>query len=566
VIDKDETVTFSLNGNDGLPERLEAFDDFNAVEERPVSLSTALVSLGFIRGALRRAMLFWCALALLGLVIGIGVYIKFPPAYKASTSVLITYGPEDNPPEAVLDLQAIAESRTVAEMAMRKLGVHESVSSFVAATTVTIVTTRVLQITVSAPTSDEAVSRATAVAAAFLQLRASELETTQKLLLQTLQNQLSHDQKSVAAINSQINQLDPGATSADLAASAGLPTSSPQAKKLKSLENQLTQAQSAVAVDQGTIAETIDDTGTLSAIHGSTVLDPALPLAHSKLKNLLIYPVIGLLAGLAVGMGLVVVRAIITDRLRRRDDVTHALGAPVKLSVDAVPLSRWRSGRSGLAATGSAAVQRITSYLRAAEPRTIRGAAALAVIPVDDPDVAALSAVSLAVSRAREGRSVVVADLASGAPVATRLHAKAPGVRSISVHGVQLALAVPDRDDLAPVGPVGQAPADAQHSEFTAAVRNACASADLLVTVATIDPSIGAEHIATWATSAVAVVTAGRSSWARIHAAGEMMRLAGLPLASAVLVGADRTDESLGVTERSSALSGRAGLGQERHP
>jgi hypothetical protein len=40
-----------------------------------------------------------------------------------------------------------------------------------------------------------------------------------------------------------------------------------------------------------------------------------------------------------------------------------------------------------------------------------------------------------------------------------------------------------------------------------------------------------------------------------------MMRLAGLPLASAVLVGADRTDESLGLTERSSALSGRADLG-----
>ena len=90
---------------------------------------------------------------------------------------------------------------------------------------------------------------------------------------------------------------------------------------------------------------------------------------------------------------------------------------------------------------------------------------------------------------------------------------------------------------------------------------SACASADLLVTLVTLDPSVGAEHVATWATSAVAVVTAGRSSWAKIHAAGEMMRLAGLPMTSAVLVGADRTDESLGVTERSSALSGRAGLG-----
>ena len=370
--------------------------------------------------------------------------------YKASTSVLITYGPEDNPTEAVLDLQAIAASRTVGETAMRKLGVHESVSSFVSATTVAVVTTRVLQITVSAPTSDEAVSRANAVAAAFLQVRASQLETTQKLLLQTLQNQLSRDQKTVAAINSQINQLEPGASSSDLAAASDQPASSPQAKQLKSLQDQLTLAQSAVAVDQQTITQTIDSTGTLTAINGSTVLDPALPLAHSKLKNLLIYAFTGLIAGLAVGMGLVVVRSITSDRLRRRDDVTHALGAPVKLSVGAVQVSRWRPGRRGLAAADSAAVQRITSYLRTAEPRAVRGAAALAVIPVDDPAVAALSAVSLAVSRAREGRKVVVADLASGAPLAHLLNDTAPGVRPVSAGEAQLVLAVPDRDDLAP--------------------------------------------------------------------------------------------------------------------
>ncbi len=505
-------------------------------------------------------MRFWCALAVLGLVIGVGVSIKSPPAFKASTSVLITYAPDDNPNTASADLQAIAQSRTVGEMAMRKLGLHGSAYSFAAATTVTVVTTRILQITVSAPTSDEAASRANAVAAAFLQLRTSQLETSQKLLIQTLQTQLSHDQKNVTAINSQINQLDPGATSSALSAASRLPASSPQAKNLKSLENQLTQAQSAVAVDQQTIQQSIDSAGTLAAINGSTVLDPALTIAHSKLKNLLIYAVIGLIAGLAVGIGLVVVRTITTDRLRRRDDVTHALGAPVKFSVGAVRLSRWRPGGHGLAATRGAAVQRITSYLRAAEPRTIRGVAALAVIPVDDPEVAALSVVSLAVSRAREGRKVVVADLASGAPVATLLHAKGPGVRPVSVDDVQLALAVPDRDDLAPAGPVGQAPADAQHSEFTAAVRNACASADLLITLATVDPSVGAEHVATWATSAVAVVTAGRSSWPQIHAAGELMRLAGLPLASAVLVGADRTDESLGVTERSGAFPSPAGL------
>jgi hypothetical protein len=52
------------------------------------------------------------------------------------------------------------------------------------------------------------------------------------------------------------------------------------------------------------------------------------------------------------------------------------------------------------------------------------------------------------------------------------------------------------------------------------------------------------------------VVTAGRSSWARINAVGEMIRLAGTSVASAVLVGADKTDESLGVTQQVGALTG----------
>jgi len=43
------------------------------------------------------------------------------------------------------------------------------------------------------------------------------------------------------------------------------------------------------------------------------------------------------------------------------------------------------------------------------------------------------------------------------------------------------------------------------------------------------------------------MVTAGRSSAARIYAVGEMMRLADMPEVSAVLIGADKNDESIGV-------------------
>ena len=549
MIDKDHEVMFSPNGDGGVPESLGAFGDFNPVEDRPAAQTTALVSLGYIRAALRRTKAFWCVLGVVGLVIGVGYHVMFPPTYKASTSVLLTYGPDENPSGAVQDNQGIAESRTVAEMAMAKLGVHQSVSSFVAATTVTVLTERILQITVSAKTSDQAVSRANAVATSFLALRASQLETDQKLLLQTLQDQLDQAQQTVSAINTNISQV-----------SAESPTTE-QAKKLKDLQTQLTQAQSQVSVDQQTLQGTRVNTGTLAAVSSSVILDPALPGKQSKVKGLAIYAVTGLILGLGVGIGLVVVQTILSDRLRRRDDVTRALGAPVKLSVGPVPLGRWRPGRRGLAAADNPAARRITAYLRAAVPQTLKGAAALAVVPVDDSRAAALSLVSLAVSRAQEGAKVVVADLAEGAPVAALLGAKGPGVRAVTMRDAQLVLAVPDRDDLARAGPVGRPSPDAQRSEFTAAVTEAYASADLLLTLVTLDPSVGAEYVASWAISAVAVVTAGRSSWAKIQATGEMSRLAGLSMNSAVLVGADRTDESLGVTEPPWARTSLADLG-----
>jgi hypothetical protein len=75
----------------------------------------------------------------------------------------------------------------------------------------------------------------------------------------------------------------------------------------------------------------------------------------------------------------------------------------------------------------------------------------------------------------------------------------------------------------------------------------AFASADILLTLATPDPSVGSEHLVTWAPAAVAIVTAGRSSWTKLNSVGEMIRLAGMHPVSAVLVGASKTDESLGV-------------------
>jgi len=95
-------------------------------------------------------------------------------------------------------------------------------------------------------------------------------------------------------------------------------------------------------------------------------------------------------------------------------------------------------------------------------------------------------------------------------------------------------------------------------------VTAAYARANLLLTLATLDVSFGGDHLATWATDAVAVITAGRSSWTTISAVGEMARLSGTRLVSAVLIGADHSDESLGVTYTSDSHEVEAPL-QDGH-
>lgn len=200
----------------------------------------------------------------------------------------------------------------------------------------------------------------------------------------------------------------------------------------------------------------------------------------------------------------------------------------------------------------SPGVRRITAYLRTVLWPGPHGPASLAVVPVDDVRIPALCLTSLAVSCAQQGKRVVVVDLCPGAPAARLLGVKRAGVEKLSVHGADLMVAVPDPDNDRPTGPLASTDRQGEH------IGAFGLSADVLLTLAALDPAVGAEHLPEWASAVVAVVTAGRSSAARVHAVGEMLRLAGISRFSAVVVGADKADESLGVTRRSKTPTGSA--------
>jgi len=535
-------VTVPHGASDNVPERAWAHDHVIAAgEPAAADLAAGLAGLRFISTALRRCAWFWCATAVAGLLIGLGLRLVLPPADQASTSILLTPRPDQNAPEAMQDDAALLQSRTVAGRALHKLGLRQSADSLVAASTVTTVTDRVLLLTVTAPSSNEAVRRADALATEFLQVRADQLLAQQQLVLTALSRRSNPAQQQAESLARQITSVS---------AQASSPA---QQAKLKDLRVQLGRANDALDGLKGVgLAYQVN---TMSAVKDSKVLDTAAPVWPGKhetpglgLGLAILAAAIGLIPGLALGLGIVIVRALVSDRLRRRDDVAHALGAPVDLSVSSVHVGRWLPGRRGLAAARCHDMQRIVAHLRDAVPKSSRGAAALAVVPADNAQVAALSLVSLAVSCAQEGKQVVVADLSRGARAARLLGAGNPGVGAVRVNGVHLVVAVPDRDDVLPVGPLHRTSPQAQPGPASEALAAAYASADLLLTLVTLDPALGGGHLATWAAGAVVVVTAGRSSSTRIHAVGEMIRLAGTPLVSAVLVGADKTDESLGAT------------------
>ena len=119
---------------------------------------------------------------------------------------------------------------------------------------------------------------------------------------------------------------------------------------------------------------------TASMVQGTMILDRAAPIPPSRKHLAAIYGAAGLIASLAAGLGVVIVGAVTSNRLRRRDDVARTLGAPVGLSVGKIG-TLWPLARSPRLAGGNANQRRIVAHLRSA---VADGGIALAVVPVDN--------------------------------------------------------------------------------------------------------------------------------------------------------------------------------------
>jgi hypothetical protein len=577
----------SQAGTAGPAERGLVRKDLKLGSERGFrDFALGLASLPFVGHTLRRRRRLWLAFGFAGLLIGVGFYAKAPPPYQAQTKLLLAQPADVAALDAITTDVTLGQNPSMAQIALHKLGLNEPVAQFLSSYTVEALTPNVVAFTVGGPTASQAVARAKALAYAYLRYRDETLQESQRLYAISVGQQISRDSQLLAVnIPHELSHFraEPQSAERDAAIKA-------QLLRQENLHH-------AVTAFKQKLLNAPDSTRALES--GSKTLYAAALLPRSHFKVPALYAIAGLLGGLALGMGYVVIAGLVSDRLRRRDDVARALGTPVALSVGAVKFSRL-PGRRGIRTVRRREVQRMAALLRTSLPPRQPGVAAtLAVIAVDDPRVAALPVLALAVSAARSGSQVIVADLTPGAAAARLLGITDPGVRIVATGGQQIALVVPELGDLTPAGPLhrapepvragsfdhggGRAPADdgfAYAGDFDRAFRDsafgergspdrgsrgrgvkgrfrsrsfvsnvtpgplaaAYESADLMLTVATLDPGLGAEHLLSWAGKSMVIVTAGHSSATRIHATGEMLRSAGLPPTGAILVAADKGD------------------------
>jgi capsular polysaccharide biosynthesis protein len=489
-----------------------------------------LVSLHFLRTSLRRRWRLWVGLALLGIGVGLCFSVVVPAQHTATTTLLLAHAPGADPAMEMATDVSLLRTRTVATAVIDDLGLDMSPEDFHASVTVDPETSTVLVLTVAAPDTEEALRRTRALAAAFLRFRTEKMDFQTDARVEGWLARVEALEKQSATLTAQYDALSAGGASSQAQAAEVL--------------TQRSQATSQV----GEIRQAVEETrlANKSIVGASHVLDQASEVPHSSRRRLVLTTGSGLVVGTALGLGLVLFLALVSDRLRRREEVALALETPVRHSVGRMPaLRRWPGpffGRGGRDQAQRVLVHGLLSTVTGEHS----GPSRLAVGGVQNSVQTRLLVARLGVELGMRGQSVFLVDLSEKGDLAgtvTRLWARSPADDDARCPVVYRPATVPS---LA-LGPFGTTRIARRGVPDDGPTRDAWQAADVVVTLADVDPAIGVDHLKSWSDRVVLIVSAGRSSAERLRTTAQLIRAADLRLLFAMMIGADHHDESLGL-------------------
>ena len=485
----------------------------------------------YLRTSLRRERRTWLGLGALGALLGLVVLMVMPPSSKAVVTLLMAHPASLDGPSAMGTDVSLLNTREVADKTVRELGIPLSPEAFQTTVTAEPVTTEILMVTVAAPDDTSALVRADALTRQYLDFRATQLRSLSGGLITGYEKRKVGLQKQATALTRQYDAL---------VKKTGDPTrGSELITRRSALENQINDLQQ--SIESASLS-------TEAAVSSTHVVDPPRVLRQSAKKTLVLAATAGLIAGLALGVGLVVFRALTSDRVRRRHDVALALGAPVRYSVPslgpvkgaAAALLPWRRRRRGWRHHDLEALVHGLSGAVLAPGGHGHG---LALAAVGNARVAASVLTALATHLEGLGATVFLVDLSGSGALAADAGRSGASQEVFRPGGVPGLARGPRRGEA--VTPVPLRAADAWHERW--------AAADVVLVLAEVNPGIDAENLATWVPQVVPLVTAGSSTPELLETTAELVRAAGLELPFALMVGSDDTDESLGLTAGSDA-------------
>jgi capsular polysaccharide biosynthesis protein len=487
----------------------------------------ALVSFHYLRAAVRRRWRLCVLFTLFGVFLGMAFLVANPAPRTATTTLRLTHQEQGDPSGAIATDVSLLTTRTVAERTIRALGLtispEDLMNSVKAAPSDS---PEILQLTMSAPTDAGAVRRLDRFTKEYLSFRAKQISAQSDILIKGYEDQIDALQSEAQKLDERINTLAATGDTATDRLTTALTQQSQVNEKINSLRD---------AVQEETLRQN-------SIVFASRVIDPAAPMPPSGLRRAVLVLASGLIGGLALGLGVVVSRAILSDRLWLRIEVASALNASVLLSVRRItPLSgllrivRFLPWVKGLDTRRAVERQRMAHAIEKAMPNPGRRPS-LAVVCLDNSPDMRFGVVAAAADVQRHGRTATIVDLteAGGAASAIARTAGAAGEWTPQVF----------RPSVIPSLTKGPSHIDSADWEDVALVKG---RSGVTLILADLDPGVGVDHLTAWTDCVIVAVTAGKSSVELVRTAGDLVRSVGLQLRGAVLLRAVRDDMSSGI-------------------